>query len=70
MSDPAALRARIEALETQIAHQDRAIEDLNAVVTAQWQEIDRLSRQVAALADHVRQTAATAPPGNERPPHY
>ena len=72
MSDTDALRNRIEALEMQVAHQERAIEDLNAVVAAQWKEIDGLRREMTRLAETVRQTASqiATPPGNERPPHY
>ena len=33
-------RARFEALETRIAHQERAIEDLNTTVTEQWKQIE------------------------------
>jgi SlyX protein len=73
MTDTAALHARVEALEMQVAHQERALEDLNGVVAAQWAQIDSLTREVTRLAETVRQTAsqAAAPSGNEPPPpHY
>lgn len=74
MSNETALRERIETLEMQVAHQERALEELNGVVAAQWAQIDGLTREVARLAETVRQTAAqaaTAPPGSEPPPpHY
>jgi len=72
MSDVTALRERIDALEMQVAHQERALEDLNGVVAAQWAQIDSLTREMTRLAETVRQTAsqAAAPPGNEPPPHY
>lgn len=74
MSNENALRERIETLEMQVAHQERALEELNGVVAAQWAQIDGLTREVARLAETVRQTAAqaaAAPPGSEPPPpHY
>lgn len=74
MSNENALRERIETLEMQVAHQERALEELNGVVAAQWAQIDGLTREVARLAETVRQTAAqaaAASPGSEPPPpHY
>ncbi len=64
--------ARFDALEICTAHQDQAIEELNAVITAQWAAIEDLKRQVAILSDRIAEaedrTATTAPP--QRPPHY
>ena len=71
MNDIAALAARIEALEDRIAHQDRVIDDLNVTVTAQWQEIDGLKRQIARLGDQMQDVQARVPEGPEPPPpHY
>ena len=71
MNDIAALAARIEALESRIAHQDRVIDDLNVTVTAQWQEIDGLKRQIARLGDQMQDVQARVPEGPEPPPpHY
>jgi SlyX protein len=66
------LSARIDALEMRAAHQDRVIEDLNQTITAQWQQIDRLTREIVRLGDRVREAeAAAAPSGAEPPPpHY
>ena len=68
----AELSARIEALEVRITYQDRIIEDLNASVTAQWREIDNLTKQMARIADQVREIEQNAPPGeaDPPPPHY
>jgi SlyX protein len=65
-------RARIEALETRIAYQDRTIEDLNTSVTEQWKRIDELSRQVARMADRLQRVESNAPSGADEPPppHY
>jgi SlyX protein len=56
--------ARLDALEIRLTHQDEVIEDLNRTVIAQWKEIDRLTRQVAMLTEHV---ANAAPPGGHDP---
>jgi len=65
---------RVEALETVVAHQEAAIEDLSEAVQAQWVEIDRLKREVGKLTrtlEAALQDAETdAPPANQRPPHY
>ena len=62
---------RVDALEMRIAYQDDTIETLNQTITAQWKQIDALTRQVAALGERLQQAEANAPaPVNERPPHY
>jgi SlyX protein len=68
----AELSARIEALEVRITYQDRIIEDLNATVTAQWRQIDDLTKQIARMTDRLREMEAAAPPGepDPPPPHY
>ena len=72
MDDLAALNARVVALEIERSHQERAIDDLNEAVTAQWKLIDQLKREIERLADQVREGAAAA--GSQEPepppPHY
>ena len=71
MTDFSSLNERIDALEIRLAYQDVTIETLNQTITAQWTEIDRLTRQVAELKERVREAESNAPgPANERPPHY
>ena len=72
MSNAAELASRIEALEIQIAHQDATIEALNQALTAQWKQIDTLTRQMTQLTDRVSAAEQSLPaaPGNEPPPHY
>lgn len=71
MSDRNALGERIDALEARVAYQDDTIESLNQTITAQWKQIDALSRKMAALNDRLQEAEARAPgPANERPPHY
>ena len=71
MSDVAALNELIDALEMRLTYQDVTIETLNQTITAQWVEIDRLTRQVAELKERLREAESNAPgPANEPPPHY
>ncbi|MEO6946398.1 MAG: SlyX family protein [Nitrobacter sp.] len=62
---------RLEAVELRLTYQDETIETLNQTVTAQWKQIDALTRQVAELNDRMRESEANRPgPANEPPPHY
>ena len=46
MSEAKALSDRVDALEMRLTFQDETIETLNQTITAQWQQIDALTRQV------------------------
>jgi SlyX protein len=71
MSDVNALSERIDALEIRLTFQDETIETLNHTITAQWVEIDRLTRQVTELKARLQEAESNAPgPVNEPPPHY
>jgi SlyX protein len=71
MNDLKTLAERIDALETRLTFQDETIETLNKTITAQWQQIDALTRQVAHLGERLREAEAQAPgAANEPPPHY
>ena len=71
MSEVNALSERIDALEMRLTYQDVTIETLNQTITAQWVEIDRLTRQVAELKERLQEAESNAPgPVNEPPPHY
>ena len=71
MSDARTLSERIDVLETRLTFQDETIETLNQTITAQWIEIDKLTRQLAELKERVREAESnTAGPSNEPPPHY
>ena len=70
-SDVSALGERIDALEMRLTYQDVTIETLNQTITAQWVEIDRLTRRVAELKERLQEAESHAPgPANEPPPHY
>ena len=67
------LSERIDALESRLAYQDQTIEQLNETITAQWKQIDALTRQMTALNARLQEAEANTPasaPANERPPHY
>jgi SlyX protein len=70
-TDAKTLAERIEALEMRIAYQDDTLETLNETITAQWKQIDALTRQMEELRERLQEAESnTAAPTNERPPHY
>jgi SlyX protein len=71
MNEVQALSNRIDMLEAQLVFQEATIETLNQTVTAQWHQIDVLTRQVANLNQHLQEAEANVPGlANEPPPHY
>ena len=65
------LSERIDALEMRLTFQDETIETLNQTITAQWQQIDALTRQLAELRSGLQEAESNATgPANEPPPHY
>jgi SlyX protein len=71
MSDVKTLSDRIDVLETRLTFQDVAIETLNKTITAQWQQIDALTRQVAGLNERLQEAESNAPGATDEPqPHY
>ncbi|MFT4115767.1 SlyX family protein [Bradyrhizobium sp.] len=70
-SDIKTLSERIDTLEARLAYQDDTVETLNQTITAQWKQIDALSRKIAELTERLQEAEANAPgPANEQPPHY
>ena len=71
MSDVDALNERIDALEMRLTYQDVTIETLNQTITAQWKQIDALTRQLAEVKARLDDAESNASgPVNEPPPHY
>lgn len=71
MSNLKTLGERIDILETRLTFQDETIETLNKTITAQWQQIDALARQVAALNERLQEAESNVPgAADEPPPHY
>ena len=69
------LEARIEELETQLAFQEDALEQFNAIVTRQQGQIDELTAQIRYLKDQLAEFASGlqgvhSDPALEKPPHY
>ncbi|MCS6758910.1 MAG: SlyX family protein, partial [Candidatus Devosia euplotis] len=58
---------RLEALEIRIAHQDQTIDELNATITAQWRQIDLLTRKLDTIEQQVRADVHIADPASEQP---
>ena len=64
---------RIEKLETAVAYQEQAIEDLSKTVNEQWAQIAELRRLIGNLGERLREIAdnpALAEPPEPPPPHY
>ncbi len=61
--------ARLEALESLYAHQERVIQELSDLVAGQWARIDGLTREVLRLRDELQTVSERAAP-DRPPPHY
>ncbi len=64
---------RLIELETRVAYQEATLQQLNDIVTAQQQRIDRLERVCRELAARIARSADAAFKGSaadEIPPHY
>jgi SlyX protein len=70
MTEIEAISARLEALEMRIAYQDDTVETLNETITAQWKQIDALTRQIAGLGERLEDAESNTSVRNEPPPHY
>jgi SlyX protein len=65
------LADRLEALETRVAFQDQTIDELNLTITAQWRQIDLLTRKLETVEQQLRSGVQIADPASEQPPpHY
>lgn len=58
-----------ETLEAHVAHQARAIEQLDEMVREQWSVIEALRREMRALRERVEDMGGEAPE-DRPPPHY
>ena len=71
MPPDASADTRLEELESRLAWQEDALEQLNTVISRQWDIIDRLQRRAEALEDRLGVLEAEkggAPVA--APPHY
>ena len=64
--------ARLTELEIKASYADDLLEQLNALVARQQQQIDLLQRELLALRQQVRDApgAGLGSAADERPPHY
>ena len=56
-----------QALEERIAHLERCVDDLSAIVRVQAERLDRQERVLRTLLEGE---APEAPPPSQRPPHW
>ena len=65
---------RLADLESRFAHTELALQDLSDVTREQWDEIDRLKRQVERLKDRITEQeqggGGTPRLEDQKPPHY
>ena len=61
--------ARLNEVETRLAHQEKTIGELNEVVLAQWRRIEALERQLSRMSEEMNNMDASSVPV-DRPPHY
>ena len=61
---------RIDRLEMRMAEQERALDDLDAVVAAQWSAIDGLRRQLDRYSDRLAEAERRLPSEPEAPPPH
>ena len=66
---------RLEAIETQLAFQEDALEQFNAVAVSQQGQIDELRAQLRILQEQFKALPdisfqSAVDPAQEKPPHY
>lgn len=64
---------RLVNIESQMAHQDQLMHELNDVVTLQAEKIMRLEELYNALTDRIRaigEAVSNSGSEDDRPPHY
>lgn len=67
------IEERLIEIESKIAFQEDAVQELNKVIYQQQKQIDQLEAICSALINHVRDLSdamAETSTGNEKPPHY
>ena len=70
MSDAPDPAERIVDLEIKLAYQDRVIRELDALVRAFGERLDRTERELKTIKDAMVSPAVPLGPQSEPPPHY
>jgi len=70
MSDAPDPAEQLVDLEIKLAYQDRLIRDLDALVRAFGERLDRAERELKTLKDSLISPEVPLGPQNEPPPHY
>lgn len=70
MDDGAKLAERIVDLEIKLAYQDHVIRELDALVRAFGDRLDRAERELKTIKDALISPEVPLGPQNEPPPHY
>lgn len=70
MSDAPDPVERIVELEIKLAYQDHVIRELDALVRAFGDRLDRAERELKTIKDSLVSPAVPLGPQNEPPPHY
>lgn len=65
---------RLTDLEIRLAHHEKLVDDLSAVVAGQAAVLDRLTQQIRHLSDRLREAEENFPHAprddDKPPPHY
>ena len=73
MTNSTDLEERLVDLETKLSMQSRTMDELSDTLRDQWDQIDKLERQVRKLNDRLLTTEgdlSTILPPDQPPPHY
>ena len=70
MADADSPAERLVELENRTMHQERLLDELNAMVVEQGKQIDRLTRELTQLEAKVTAGGEEAGSHDEKPPHY
>jgi SlyX protein len=70
MADEPELAERVVELEIKLAYQDHVIRELDALVRAFGERLDRTERELKTLKDSLVSPPVPLGPQNEPPPHY
>ncbi len=70
MSDAPDPVERIVELEIKLAYQDHVVRELDALVRAFGDRLDRAERELKTIKDSLVSPAVPPGPQNEPPPHY